>query len=147
MTEQTSIPAYTRPSPTRRSAVSTAARTPLIVFAIVADVFGVLMFCVIGRRSHAEGLAMSGVAETAWPFLVGAAVGWLVIRGWRNPIAVVPTGLVVWACTVVVGMLLRLVTSAGVAVSFVVVASIAIALLLVGWRMALDGLRRLPDQS
>ena len=89
----------------------------------LADVVCVLVFCTIGRRSHAEGLTVAGVAETAWPFLAGTAVGWLLSRGWRRPTALVPTGVVVWLCTVVVGMLLRKATSAGVAVSFVVVAS------------------------
>ena len=45
--------------------------------AALADIVGVLVFCTIGRRSHAEGLTVAGVAETAWPFLVGTAVGWL----------------------------------------------------------------------
>ncbi len=45
-----------------------------------------------------------------------------------------PTGVVVWVCTVVVGMLLRKATSAGVAASFVVVASVSTAVLLLGWR-------------
>jgi Protein of unknown function (DUF3054) len=100
------------------------------------DVIGVLVFCAVGRRSHAEGLTLSGVAETAWPFLTGTAVGWLVSRAWRQPTAVVPTGVVVWLSTVVVGMLLRKVSSAGVAASFVVVASTVTALLLLGWRAA-----------
>ena len=117
------------------------------VFAALADVVGVLVFCTVGRRSHAEGLTVAGVAETAWPFLVGTAVGWLLIRGWRRPTAVVPTGVVVWACTVVIGMLLRRATAAGVAVSFIVVASAATAVLLLGWRAAVAALRRRPDQS
>ena len=83
---------------------------------MLADVVGVLVFCTIGRRSHAEGLTVAGVAETAWPFLTGSAVGWLLSRGWRRPTALVPTGVVVWLCTVAVGMLLRKATSAGVAV-------------------------------
>ena len=33
----------------------------------------VLVFCTIGRRSHAEGVTLAGVAETAWPFLTGTA--------------------------------------------------------------------------
>ena len=104
--------------------------------AALADIVGVLVFCTIGRRSHAEGLTVAGVADTAWPFLVGTAIGWLLIRGWRRPTAVAPTGLVVWASTVAIGMLLRKATSAGVAVSFVVVASAATAVLLLGWRVA-----------
>ena len=87
------------------------------------DVIGVLVFCAAGRRSHDEGLNIAGVATTAWPFLTGTVLGWLVSRGWRRPTALVPTGVIVWLCTVVVGMLLRKASSAGVAASFVVVAS------------------------
>jgi Protein of unknown function (DUF3054) len=94
----------------------------------------VLVFCAVGRRSHAEGLTITGVASTAWPFLTGTGIGWLASRGWRRPTAVIPTGVVVWLCTVVVGMLLRKAGSAGVAVSFVVVASSVTAALLLGWR-------------
>lgn len=115
--------------------------------AALADVVGVLVFCTVGRRSHAEGLTVAGVAETAWPFLVGTAVGWLLVRGWRRPTAVAPTGLVVWASTVAVGMLLRTATSAGVAVSFVLVASAATAVVLLGWRVAVAAFARRPGQS
>jgi hypothetical protein len=45
-----------------------------------------------------------------------------------------PTGVVVWVCTVVVGMLLRQATSEGTAASFVVVATVVTALLILGWR-------------
>src|ERR1700709_1229832 len=92
--------------------------------AVLADVVCVVVFCTIGRRSHAEGITVAGVAETAWPFLAGTALGWLVGRGWRRPTDLAPTGLVVWLSTVIVGMLLRKATSAGIAVSFVVVASV-----------------------
>ncbi|UXA07678.1 DUF3054 domain-containing protein [Mycobacterium sp. SMC-2] len=100
------------------------------------DVIGVLVFCAAGRRSHDEGLNIAGVAATAWPFLTGTVVGWLASRAWRRPTAVVPTGVVVWLCTVVVGMVLRKASSAGVAASFVVVAASVTALLLLGWRAA-----------
>jgi hypothetical protein len=103
---------------------------------LIADVSGVLVFCAVGRRSHDQGLDITGVATTAWPFLTGTVVGWLASRGWRQPTAVVPTGVIVWLCTVVVGMVLRKVSSAGVATSFVVVASSVTALLLLGWRAA-----------
>jgi hypothetical protein len=103
--------------------------------ALLADIVCVIVFCTIGRRSHAEGLTVAGIAQTAWPFLAGTGVGWLLIRGWRQPFTVIPTGVVVWVCTVVVGMLLRKATSAGVQASFVVVASIVTAVLLLGWRV------------
>lgn len=105
---------------------------------LAVDVVGVLVFCAVGRRSHDEGLDVSGIAVTAWPFLAGTVVGWLVSRGWRRPTAVAPTGVVVWLSTVVIGMLLRKATSAGVAASFVVVATTVTALLLLGWRVAAE---------
>lgn len=116
------------------------ARRTLI--ALLADILCVLVFCTIGRRSHAEGLTVAGVARTAWPFLAGTAVGWLLIGGWRRPFTVIPTGVTVWVCTVAVGMLLRKATSAGVQTSFVVVASVSTAVLLVGWRAAAAFFRR-----
>ena len=113
---------------------------------LFVDVVAVLVFCALGRRSHAEGLTIGGVATTAWPFLAGTVLGWLLSRGWRRPTAVAPTGVIVWLSTVVVGMLLRKVSSAGVAASFVVVAATVTALLLLGWRGAVGlALRRRSD--
>ena len=111
-------------------------RTRPVTLALVADAVCVVVFCTIGRRSHAEGLSVAGIAETAWPFLAGAGVGWLLSRGWRRPVTLAPTGIVVWVCTIVVGMLLRKATSQGVSPSFVVVASLVTAVLLLGWRGA-----------
>ena len=112
-------------------------RAPRALGWLGVDIGCVLVFCAVGRRSHDEGLNLAGVAATAWPFLTGTLLGWVLSRGWRRPTAVAPTGLTVWVCTVAVGMLLRKVSSAGVAVSFVVVASTVTALLLLGWRAAL----------
>ncbi|MDT5234114.1 MAG: hypothetical protein QOF47_101 [Mycobacterium sp.] len=119
---------------------STGVRRALI--ALFADVVCVIVFCTIGRRSHAEGLTVAGIVQTAWPFLAGTGVGWLLIGGWRRPFTVIPVGVVVWVCTVVVGMLLRKVISAGVSTSFVVVASVSTAVLLLGWRAAAALFRR-----
>ena len=102
----------------------------------------VQVYCAVGRRSHDEGLNVTGIASTAWPFLSGTALGWLAARAWRRPTAVYPTGVVVWLCTVVVGMVLRKATSAGVAASFIVVASSVTALLLLGWRALAQPRRR-----
>ncbi len=110
--------------------------------ALAADVACVIVFCAIGRRSHAEGLTVPGVAETAWPFVSGTAVGWLASRAWRRPTSLAPTGLAVWLCTVVVGMALRKATSAGTALSFVVVAFLSTAILLLGWRLGAGALAR-----
>jgi Protein of unknown function (DUF3054) len=113
---------------------------------LLTDVIGVLVFCAVGRRSHDEGLSVTGIATTAWPFLAGTVVGWLASRAWQRPTAVVPTGVVVWLCTVAVGMLLRKASSAGVATSFVLVAASVTAVVLLGWRAAVAlTLRRRSD--
>jgi len=122
--------------------VDSPERTRPAVTALATDVVCVIVFCTIGRRSHAEGLTVSGIAETAWPFLVGTVAGWLLSRGWRRPAALVPTGVTVWLCTVVAGMLLRKLTSAGTATSFIVVASLSTALLILGWRAGVRILSR-----
>lgn len=122
--------------------IDSAEQTRPALTALVTDVVCVVVFCTIGRRSHAEGLTLSGIAETAWPFLVGTLTGWLLSRAWQRPAALVPTGVAVWLCTVAVGMLLRKLTSAGTAPSFIVVASLSTALLLLGWRAGVALLSR-----
>jgi hypothetical protein len=122
--------------------IDSSEQTRPALVALATDAICVLVFCTIGRRSHAEGLTVAGIAQTAWPFLTGTGVGWLLARGWRRPSAVVPTGVVVWLSTIIVGMLLRKVSSQGVVPSFIVVASLVTALLLLGWRAAVRLLTR-----
>lgn len=114
--------------------------------ALAADIACVLVFCALGRRSHAEGVTLTGVAETAWPFLTGTALGWLLAKGWQRPAALAPTGVVVWVCTVAVGMLLRKVDLFGppksTAASFIVVASLVTAVLVMGWRLLVTRVAR-----
>lgn len=111
-------------------------QTPVtsVLLSLVLDVIGVLVFCTIGRRSHAEGITLAGVWDTAWPFLSGAGIGWLLSRGWTRPTSVTRTGIAVWVCTVLFGMILRRLSNQGVAFSFVIVASVVTALFLLGWR-------------
>ncbi|NQX35034.1 DUF3054 domain-containing protein [Herbiconiux sp. VKM Ac-2851] len=115
----------------------------VVVLAAVVDLALVLLFVAIGRRSHDEGDALSGFAVTAWPFVVGAAVGWTASLGWRRPLAVWPTGVVVWLAAVVLGMLLRVASGQGVQLSFVIVTAIVLGVFLVGWRAIAALVRRL----
>jgi hypothetical protein len=103
--------------------------------AFAIDAVLILGFAALGRRSHEEGSSISGVVEVAAPFLIALAVGWLVARAWRAPLAPF-TGLVIWLVTVAVGMGLRsLVFDRGIAPAFIVVALLTLGLLLVGWRL------------
>ncbi|TAJ48761.1 MAG: DUF3054 domain-containing protein [Herbiconiux sp.] len=109
-------------------------RPRAVVLATVIDAALIVLFVAIGRRSHDEDSALVGFLTTAWPFLAGAAIGWLAARAWRRPLAVWPTGVVVWAVSVVLGMLLRAVSGQGVQPSFVIVTALVLAAFLVGWR-------------
>ncbi len=102
--------------------------------AAAADVVAVLAFAAAGRRSHAAGLDVTGVLGTAAPFLAGAAGAWAVVRAWRRPRSVWPTGVGIWLGAVAGGMGIRAVTGQGTAPSFVVVATTVLGVLLVGWR-------------
>ncbi|RVW01771.1 DUF3054 domain-containing protein [Rhodococcus spongiicola] len=108
------------------------------VSAAMIDVLLVLVFAASGRRSHEEALTLAGLATTAWPFLTGLAAGWLVTwqlyRDKFDPLSVFPTGVVAWASTLVVGMLLRVISGQGTAFSFILVAASFLALFLIGWR-------------
>lgn len=116
------------------TSVAAAPSVRAIALAAVADFALVVVFALIGRASHGETLTIAGIAETAWPFLAGLAVGWLVTFAWRAPLAPVRTGVGVWAITVVGGMLLRAVSGQGVALAFVIVAGAVLVAFLVGWR-------------
>jgi len=100
----------------------------------IIDIALIVLFVLIGRRSHGEALSLAGLLTTLWPFLVGLAVGWLITRAWRHPLGPVWPGVVVWVSTVVLGMLLRLVSGQGVEWTFVLVATIAVGVFLLGWR-------------
>ena len=104
--------------------------------ASVADGAAILLFAAVGRLSHAEGVTPLGVLEVAWPFLAGGTVGTLAGRIWRRPESL-PSGAAVWAGTLVGGMLLRALTGGGVQVSFVIVAAVVLAVLLLGWRLTM----------
>jgi hypothetical protein len=103
--------------------------------AVALDVCCVLVFVVIGRASHTQGESLAGIASTSWPFLCGLAAGWAAARAWRRPLALRPAGLVVWLGTVAVGMILRVVSGQGTAVTFIVVALAFLGLFLLGWRV------------
>ena len=91
---------------------------------VVLDLLAVAVFVTIGRRSHDEGSALEQIVETAAPFVIGLALGWLLARAWRSPLAV-ETGVMIWPVTIVIGMLgRRFVFDRGTAPSFVIVATV-----------------------
>lgn len=114
--------------------------------AAVADILFVVIFALLGRRSHEEGLDVGGLFTTAWPFLAGLAAGWAITYGlYRDKfdaLLPVPTGAIVWLSTLVLGMLLRVVSDQGTAFSFILVAASFLALFLIGWRAIYQAVRK-----
>lgn len=106
-----------------------------LFYTIAADLVLVLIFALSGRSSHSENLSVGGVLETAWPFLAALAVGWLVCRTWAQPLRVWPHGVCLWLITVAGGMALRILAGSTAAVPFVVVATLVLALFLLGHRL------------
>ncbi len=101
----------------------------------VVDVILVMVFCAIGRRSHEEANAIAGLASTAWPFLGGLIAGWVAaLRLHADPVGLYPFGVSVWFGAVAGGMVLRVIGGQGTAFSFIIVASIVLAIFLLGWR-------------
>lgn len=102
--------------------------------ALAADLVCVLAFVVIGKIDHETGTAVAAVAGTAWPFVTGLLLGWVVTLAWRNPVRIWPVGVFVWAITVAGGMAFRLFTGEGAPWSFVTVTALFLAATMFGWR-------------
>ncbi|MFF0990707.1 DUF3054 domain-containing protein [Kocuria nitroreducens] len=107
--------------------------------ALIVDVLLVLLFAGLGRSTHA--LDATGLLVTAWPFLAGLLLGWLVWRVRRTPFDVWPRGAALWVTTVAVGMGLRLVVGEGTAPSFVLVTLAVLGVFLLGPRALVSALR------
>ena len=103
---------------------------------ILADVAVITTFVAIGREEHNSGSSITGVLETAAPFLIALAIGWLATRAWQNPTGI-GRGLGLWLVTILAGLNLRhYVFDDGTATAFIMVASAFTLAGLVGWRLA-----------
>lgn len=111
--------------------------TPVAVpVMVVLDAVLVVVFSIFGRGAHSEGLAVAQVWGTAWPFLVGLGVGWVILLAARRAPAAVGSGVLVWLSTLVVGMVIRGLNDGRVPHwSFMLVAGVVTAAFLIGWRV------------
>ncbi|HWU47382.1 MAG TPA: DUF3054 domain-containing protein [Humibacter sp.] len=112
----------------------TDVKPSIVWLAALFDLVLIVVFVLIGRRSHGEEFTVAGMLTTLWPFLAGLVVGWVVTRAWRHPLPILHPGMIIWACTVVLGMLLRVLSGQGVQWSFILVAAIVTGIFLLGWR-------------
>jgi hypothetical protein len=127
------------PAPSAQEAAAPGGGT--IAAAALTDAVIVLAFAATGRATHGEADPVLGVVTTAWPFAVGLALAWALPAVHRRPLSVWPAGVLVWAATYVLGMLLRAATGQGTAVPFLIVAASVLGVALVGWRIVGLGVR------
>ena len=85
---------------------------------LILDISAVLAFVAIGRHTHHDGNALTGLWQTAWPFLAGLAIG-----------------LAAWLGAAGAGMIIRVLAGQGTAAAFIGVALAFLGLFLLGWRV------------
>jgi hypothetical protein len=102
--------------------------------ALLGDLVVLVLFVLIGRRSHHEDAGLAGFLRVWWPFAVGLAVAWLVTGFWRAPLAW-PRAVGAWLVTVGVGMALRIVVQdREFKVAFTIVTLLFVGAGMLGWR-------------
>ncbi len=112
------------------ASITTRLSQRTVITTAVVDVVAVVVFVAIGRRNHNEGTTLSGIIGVAAPFLIALGISWIGLRTWRKPFnraSLVAT----WIITVAIGLLLRrLVFDRGIAIAFIIVATITLGVLL-----------------
>jgi hypothetical protein len=111
----------------------------------LADLVAVLLFVGIGRAAHAHGTSLSGMASTAWPFLVGLVVGWVVQDRCDRPPVSARAGAIACGATVAVGMTLRVLAGQGTAAAFVLVALAFLGATMSAWRLVARRVRPISE--
>lgn len=111
---------------------------------LALDASAVALFVIMGRDSHDEGSDLVDIASIAAPFLGGLAIAWLCSPHLRRRPAWWRAGVDAWLGSVVIGMVLRrLVWDRGTALSFVIVTTLVLGALMLGWRIGRPVIRSL----
>lgn len=125
------------PKTTPKAAAATVAVAAVLDFALL------MLFAITGRNSHGLALSITGVFETALPFLLAAAAGWIITVMWRAPQSLVK-GLLLWLITVGGGQLLRLLLQGTeFSLPFFLVSLGVVGIFLAGWRAIAAAIRTL----
>lgn len=106
-----------------------------IILSALTDLVLVAIFAFIGRRSHGLELNALAILQTAWPFIAGLALSWILARIYAEPISPIRAGIALWLGTALIGLGLRGLTGGGLALAFVIVALTVLGAFLLGWRL------------
>jgi hypothetical protein len=106
------------------------------------DLIIVLVFVGIGRTVHDHGVSLTGLWSTAWPFVSGLAVGWLIMIKQHHSGVTLLDGVIISLVTVLLGMILRVLVGQGTAFAFILVAVGFLGSLMLVWRLVVVRLRR-----
>jgi hypothetical protein len=110
--------------------------------ALCADLGVLVIFILVGRRTHEQAETLAGTFGALAPFLAALGVGWASSRAWRNPTGV-GFGVWIWLVTLILGMLMRSqIAGQGTATAFVIVAAGFTGAGLVGWRFVWTEIHR-----
>jgi hypothetical protein len=102
--------------------------------ALLGDLAVLVVFVLVGRRSHHEDAGLAGFLRVWWPFAAGLVVAWLVTGLRRAPLAWA-RAVVAWLVTVAVGMTLRIaVQGRDFKVAFTIVTLLFVGAGMLGWR-------------
>jgi len=106
--------------------------SPWTVFG--ADLLVLVVFVLVGRRSHDEGSGLEGFLRVWWPFAVALVVATIVSGTWRAPLEW-RRAIVAWLVTVALGMVLRIaVQGRDFKPTFVIVTTVFVGAGMLGWR-------------
>ena len=107
---------------------------------IVMDFFAIFTFAVLARLAHdteSDPFTLTNVLNTLWPFLIGGAIGHAICAAAKkHPLPLAPGGIIVWLATAATGLIIWAVRNGAVPHwSFIIVATVMSALLLLGVRL------------
>jgi len=112
--------------------MATRRRRRSVAFACLAlDALALALFS-LSLRERPEGA--EGFLASAWPYLAGLLLAWLVARAWRAPRALAWTGIRVWIITAAVALVLRSIVYEPVESGYAILSAVAVGVFLLGWR-------------
>lgn len=102
---------------------------------LIIDSALIFVFAILARLAHG-GISVGAVLDTFWPFALGTVIGTVVVAMVNRSSHVVQGGIIIWITTVVAGLSIWALRHQELPhISFIIVASLMSALLLLSWRL------------